>query len=93
MGLFDRRKDATVPTPGAPEAAEPAPGRPAPPAASAEMATTPPQAGPVIHTVAAGESLADLASRYGVAAEEIARQNHVPAPGEIHPGQVFVIRS
>ena len=48
---------------------------------------------PVIHTVAAGESLTDLATRYGVPAEEIARQNHVPPPGQIHPGQVFVIRS
>ena len=50
-----------------------------------------PAPGRHIHTVAAGESLTDLASRYGVPAEEIARQNHLPAPGAIHAGQVLVI--
>jgi LysM repeat protein len=84
---------AAPPAPPAPEVAEPAPepGQPEPPPASAPDAMA--QPGPAIHTVAAGESLADLASRYGVPAEEIARQNHVPAPGQIYPGQVFVIRS
>ena len=50
-----------------------------------------PAPGRHIHTVAAGESLADLASRYGVAAEEIARQNHLAPAGAIHAGQVLVI--
>ena len=88
---------AAPPAPPAPPVAEPAPepGQPEPPpaapAASAPevKATT----DPVIHTVSEGESLADLADAYGVPAEEIARQNHVPPPGQIHPGQVFVIRS
>jgi LysM repeat protein len=63
----------------------------APPAPPEPQARQPESPAPAIHTVAAGESLADLASRYGVPAEEIARQNHVPPPGQIHPGQVLVI--
>ena len=70
-------------------AAPPAPPRPP----AADPAPEPEASAPVVHTVAAGESLADLAARYGVPAEEIARQNHVPPPGQIHAGQVFVIRS
>ena len=67
---------------------------PAPPKPSAAKPPAEPETlSPAIHTVATGESLADLASRYGVPAEEIARQNHVPPPGQIHAGQVFVIRS
>ena len=87
---------AAPPSPPAPPVAEPAPepGQPEPPPAApapaAEEAQS--QSDPAIHTVADGESLADLATRYGVPAEEIARQNHVPAPGQIHAGQVFVIR-
>ena len=108
MGLFDRRKDdtpsapstseepvaAAPPAPPDPPAAESAPepvAAPAPPAVPAADTTSP--SGPAIHTVEAGESLANLARRYGVPAEEIARQNHVPPPGQIHPGQVLVIRS
>jgi len=83
MPLFERRKDAK------PVAAAP----PAPPEPTAAGPAEPEAAAPVIHTVATGESLADLAEKYGVPAEEIARQNHVPAPGQIHPGQVLVIRS
>lgn len=98
MGLFDRRKDVTTGSLEEPIAEEPAatkkvaaapPAPPKPPVA--ETVPEPEASAPVIHTVAAGESLADLASTYGVPAEEIARQNHVPAPGQIHPGQVFVI--
>lgn len=76
---------AAPPAPPKPSAAEPT-SEPAAPAVKA-------QAGPTIHTVGTGESLADLASAYGVPAEEIARQNHLPASGAIYPGQVFVIRS
>ena len=74
-----KKVSAAPPAPPRPKAAEPDPG--------------PEDPAPAIHTVVAGESLADLASRYGVPAEEIARQNHVPASGQVYPGQVFVIRS
>ena len=79
---------AAPPAPPKPEAAEPLrdPEPSAPPAPTTEQSTQ-------IHTVTPGETLADLASRYGVAPEEIARQNHVPAPGQIYPGQVLVIGS
>ena len=109
MALFDRRKDAKPSTPEElvaaqavaeePVAEEPvatekvAAAPPAPPEPTAAAPAEPEAPAPVIHTVAAGESLADLTKRYGVPAEEIARQNHVPAPGQIHPGQVLVIRS
>ena len=108
MALFDRRKDAKPSTPEEPVApqavaeeqvAEPvatekvAAAPPAPPEPTAAGPAEPEAPAPVIHTVATGESLAELATRYGVPAEEIARQNHVPAPGQIHPGQVLVIRS
>src|SRR6476619_560029 len=105
MGLFDRRKDASASTPEESVAEEPvatkkvAAAPPAPPKPSASKSAPEPEApappapaAAAIHTVAAGESLTDLATRYGVPAEEIARQNHVPPPGQIHPGQVFVIR-
>jgi LysM repeat protein len=99
MALFDRRKDAQPATPEEPAAPaelvdEPAAAKKvaaAPPAPPEPQAREPESPAPAIHTVAAGESLADLASRYGVPAEEIARQNHVPPPGQIHPGQVLVI--
>lgn len=66
--------------------AESTPGEPAePPSPTAEPTTR------HVHTVAAGESLADLADRYGVPAEEIARQNHLSPTDRIHPGQVFVV--
>jgi hypothetical protein len=89
----ETRVAAAPPSPPEPEVAEPEPGQPEPPPTAAEAPPTPTRSGPAIHTVAPGESLADLATRYGVPAEEIARQNHVPPPGQIHPGQVFVIRS
>jgi len=105
MGLFDRRKDATTGSPEEPVTEEPvseelaatkkvAAAPPAPPTTpAAKQAAEPEVPAPVIHTVAAGESLADVAGTYGVPAEEIARQNHLPASGAIYPGQVFVIRS
>jgi LysM repeat protein len=76
---------AAPPSPPAPHAAEPA--------SEPEAPEAPPAAGTrrEIHTVGAGETIADLTERYGVPAEEIARQNHLPASGQIHPGQVLVI--
>jgi nucleoid-associated protein YgaU len=83
------------PAPSKPEAAEPAadPEPSAPPAPHASVAE-PAKVEPVtqIHTVAAGETLVDLAGRYGVGAEEIARQNHLAPGAPVHSGQVFVIR-
>ncbi len=91
-----RAEPTVAPDPPAPPAApvpiaaEPTaePGQPEPPPPSAQGVPE-----PVIHTITAGETLADLADRYGVAAEEVARQNHLPAGGQVHAGQVLVIRT
>ncbi len=44
------------------------------------------------HTVAGGENLSVLATRYGVSAADLSRANpSIPANGTIHPGQVIHI--
>ncbi len=58
------------------------------PAASA--APTP--AVPEFHTVASGETLAVIARRYGVSAEELARLNHLSDPNRIFVGQQLRLR-
>jgi hypothetical protein len=83
---------AAPPAPPAPPARHAAEPEPEPEVPAAAPAAAPASGtGREIHTVGAGETIADLADRYGVPAEEIVRQNHLPATGEIHRGQVLVI--
>jgi lipoprotein-anchoring transpeptidase ErfK/SrfK len=41
----------------------------------------------IIHTVAAGESLADIAEEYGTTVRDLMRANGLPNENFIHPGQ------
>jgi LysM repeat protein len=70
----------------------------APPTGATTAAATSPTAAPVAdnaaafkHTVAPGESLAVIASRYGVRVGEIALANQVRDPSLIRPGQELII--
>jgi LysM repeat protein len=40
-------------------------------------------------TVQAGDTLRDIAGRYGCSFEEIVRHNRIPNPDMIYPGQVL----
>lgn len=57
---------------------------PAPPAAA-------PGTGAVTHTIAAGESLSDVADRYGVSVDRLAVANAIADPNQVIAGQKLVI--
>jgi LysM repeat protein len=63
---------------------EPKPQQPSPP-----TTTTP--ATETYHTVAAGETLYGIASRYGREFKEVALWNNIPAPYTLSPGQVLIV--
>ncbi len=60
------------------------------PTATAEPSPTPAPT-PIRHTVAAGESLALIAEKYGATAKEIAAANDMTVNDMIHPGQELII--
>ncbi len=54
--------------------------------------TTTPQPGPLTHTVQRGETLSQIALRYGTTYQQIALLNGLSNPNLIYAGQVLVIR-
>ncbi len=50
-----------------------------------------PPAVPITHTVAPGENLFRIALRYGVPMRELARENNIANPNQLHVGQPLVI--
>ena len=94
----------TAPTsPAAPPLGEqgPAGGSPARPPSAAQLpdsSSAPPQAAPAPnapaarqHTVQPGDTVWDLAQRYGTTVDDIAAANHLADPNLIHPNEQLVI--
>ena len=74
-------------------AVEPPPPTPIPTAASTATVSDPPPtpADPITHTVAAGETLTDIAPRYSVTVDELAAANGIQNANAIAAGQVLQI--
>jgi LysM repeat protein len=64
---------------------------PAPPLATAGAATAAPPTSEQQYTVAAGDTLGEIAQQFGVTAEEIAARNGLPDVDTISEGQVLII--
>lgn len=47
---------------------------------------------PSMYIVSPGDTLAEIADKYDVSLDEIARQNNISDPNKIYPGQSFSIR-
>jgi LysM repeat protein len=70
-----------------------APPGPAPKASTSSSAqkTSPPKASPRYHEVAPGETLFQIAGKYGMSVEDLRRLNKLKAGHTLHPGQKLLI--
>lgn len=89
MGFFDKVRDALTSSDAERSAADE-------PAASAATEAAPSPVTddvrrPQTYTVRTGDTLADIADRLGVDAEEMARLNKLDNPDLIYAGQVFKV--
>jgi len=64
---------------------------PTPPPTATAAITPTPTATPVTHTVAAGDTLAQIAQDYGTTTEALAEANDIADPSRIEVGQVLII--